>query len=112
MTLASKPPIIRNTRTGMTTAISANDWPRLRAGRAERAFISIALWLDPDVGDRRCLQRPQRGEESRFPGVGVIDRDPDEVAGAIPHVAARRRPRRAVERRAVQRVLVDLRGIR
>src|SRR5438445_1071913 len=112
MTLASKPPIIRNTSTGMTTAISASDWPRLPAGRGESTFISIALWLDPDVGDSRCFQRPQGGEEPGFPGVGVVDGDPDEVTGAVPHVAARRRPRRPVERRTVQRVLVDLRGIR
>src|SRR5437660_5344071 len=112
MTLASKPPISRNTSTGMTTAISASDWPRLRAGRGESAFISIALWLDADIGDRRCLQRPQRGEEPGFPGVGVVDRDADEVTGAVPHVPARGRPRRAVQWRSVQRVFVDLRGIR
>src|SRR2546430_4948670 len=94
MTLASKPPISRKTSTGMTTAISASDWPRWRAGRRERCLISVALWLDPDIGNRRRPQRPQGCEEPGFPGVRVVDRDADEVAGAVPHVAARRRPRR------------------
>src|SRR3989442_7892694 len=90
MTLASKPPIRRKTSTGITTAISASDWPRLCAGRVERPFISIALWLDPDVRNRRCLQSPQWCAEASFPGVRVIDGDADEVAGAVPHVAAGR----------------------
>src|SRR2546426_7987008 len=111
MTLASKPPIRRKTSTGITTAISASDWPRLCAGRGEGTFISIALWLNPDVRNRGRLQRPQWCEEAGFPGVRVIDGDADEVAGAVPHVAAGRRPRRAVERRAVQRVLVGPRDI-
>src|SRR5256885_14873783 len=111
MTLASKPPIRRKTSTGMTTAISASDWPRLRAGRNESPLMSVALWLNPDIRNRRRSQRPQGCEEPRFPGVGVVDRDADEVAGAVAHVAARRRPRRGVERRAVQRVLVGLRDV-
>src|SRR2546423_14008569 len=111
MTVASKPPIRRKTSTGMTTAISASDWPRLRAGRGERSLISVALWLNPDIGNRRRPQRPQRCEEPRFPGVGVVDRDADEVAGAVPHVAARRRPRRGGEWRAVPPLLVGSRGV-
>src|SRR3989442_9505750 len=111
MTVASKPPIRRKTSTGITAAVSASDWPGFGAGRGERTFISIALWLNPDVRNRRRLQRPQRCEEAGFPRVRVIDGDADEVAGAVPHVAAGRRPRRAVERRAVQRVLVGLRDV-
>src|SRR2546430_12521986 len=110
MTLASKPPIRRKTSTGMTTAISASDWPRLRAGRSESPLMSVALWLNPDIRNRRRPQRPQGCEEPRFPGVGVVDRDADEVAGAVPHVAARRGPRRGVQRGAGQPVLFCLGG--
>src|ERR1700694_4779987 len=112
MTLASKPPIRRKTSTGMTTAISANDWPRLACiGLCERTFISVALWLNPDPGHGRRLQRPEGHEEAAFPGVGVVARDADEVAGAVPHVAARGRPRDGVDRRPVLLVLVSFRDI-
>src|SRR5438128_12371004 len=112
MTLASKPPIRRSTSTGRTTAISASDCPRLRVtGRGERTFISVALRLHPDVGDGRRPERPERCEEPGFPRVGVIDGDADEIAGAVPHIAARGRPRSGVERRAIQRVLIGLREI-
>src|SRR5207249_8405132 len=111
MTLASKPPIRRKTSTGMTTAISASDWPRLRAGRNESPLMSVVLQVKDGIRDRRRSQRPQGCEEPRFPGVGVVDRDADEVAGAVPHIAAGRRPRRGVERRAIQRVLVGLRDV-
>src|SRR3982074_151634 len=111
MTLASKPPIRRKTSTGMTTAISASDWPRLRLAFGERTLISVALRLYPDIRDSGRPERSERCEEPRFPGVGVVDSDADEVAGAVPYVAARGRPGRAVERRTVQCVLVGLRDI-
>src|ERR1700682_5310584 len=114
MTLASKPPISRKTSTGMTTAISASDWPRLRGvGRGDGTFIFlVTLRLDPHVGDGRRLQWAERCEEPRLPGVRVVDRDADEVAGALPPVAARGGPRRAVDGCAVQFVLVGFRDIR
>src|ERR1700732_2148327 len=112
MTLASKPPIRRNISTGMTTAISASDCPRLRlSARGEKTLISVALWLQPHVGDGRRPERPERREEARLPRVGVVDRDADEVAGAVPHVAAGGWPWRAVEWRTVQRVLVGVRDV-
>src|ERR1700737_100311 len=90
MTVASKPPIKRNTSTGITTAISASDCPRLRRIRRS-CLISVALWLQPDIRHGGGAHRSQRGKETGLEGVGVVDRDADEVAGSVAHVPARRR---------------------
>src|SRR5207302_10954325 len=86
MTVASKPPINRKTSTGITTAISASDCPR--CPRPPRwLLISVALRLQPDVGNGGRSHRSQRREVAGLPGVRVFDRDPEEVAGSVAHVA-------------------------
>src|ERR1700738_209538 len=87
MTVASTPPIKRKTSTGITTAISASDCPRLRRIRRSR-FISVTLWLQPDVGHGRGAYRSQWREEAGLEDVGVVDRDADEVARSVAHVPA------------------------
>src|ERR1700682_1484508 len=106
MTLASKPPISRKTNTGMTTAISASDCPRVT--RRWFRFMSVALGLQADVRDRSGPNRSERGEEARLPVVGVVNGDADEVAGAIPYVAGRRRPGNRSHRCPVELVAVDI----
>src|ERR1700694_1933075 len=105
MTLASKPPIRRKTNTGMTTAISASDCPRIMCRRL-RFFMSVALRLQPDIGDRCSPDRTERGEEAGLPAVGVVDGHADEVAGAVPDVAVRGRIGERAQRRPVECVAV------
>src|SRR6266550_4007968 len=109
MTVASKPPMSRKKSTGMTTAISASDCPRC----VNLFFISVALRLQPHPRHGRRPYRAESGEKPRFPVVGVIDGDADEVAGSVSHVALGRRPwLRRDHRRAIQRVAVVVEGVR
>src|SRR5438477_47115 len=110
MTVASKPPISTKNNTGITTAISASDWPRRR--RRPQWFISVTLRFQAHVRDRRRADRSQRREEAGLPGVGVVDGDADEVARAVTNVALCRRPgHRRRHRRAIERIAVEVGGV-
>src|SRR5256885_10582283 len=111
MTVASKPPISTKNNTGITTAISASDWPRRRR-RPQWWFISVTLRFEAHVRDRRRADRSQRREEAGLPGVGVVDGDADEVARAVTNVALCRRPgHRRRHRRAIERIAVEVGGV-
>src|SRR4029077_13427889 len=112
MMVASKPPIKRKKSTGITTAISASDCPRCGWTRRYPG-ISVALRLQSHIDIRRRLDRAERGEEAGFPGVRVLDRHADEVAGAVAHIAGGRGPGLGRNhRRPIQRIPVVSGGIR
>src|SRR5438270_11522131 len=111
MTVASKPPINRKTSTGITTAISASDCPRCR--RPPRWFlISVALRRQPDVGHGGRSHRSQRREEAGLPGVCVVNRDPEEVAGSVAYVAGCRRVGGGGQSGSIERIAVVVAGVR
>src|SRR5881409_469430 len=111
MTVASKPPINKKNSTGITTAISASDWPRRRR-RLWWRFISVALRLQAHVRDRRRSDRSQRREEAGLPGVREVDGDADEVARAVAYVSLSRRPGHGRRHRgAVECVAVVVGGV-
>src|SRR5437879_4625239 len=112
--VASKPPIKRKTSTGITTAISARDWPRRpRFSRLSWWRISVTLRLQADVNGRVRLYRTQWREESGLPVVGVVDGHTHEVARPIANIARGRRPWFRVDhRRPVELVLVVMGEIR
>src|SRR5947209_18331965 len=91
--VASKPPIKRKTSTGITTAISASDWPRRpRFSRLSWWRISVTPRLQADVNGGVRLYRTQRREESGLPVVGVVDGDTHEVARPIANITTGGRP--------------------
>src|SRR5207244_13570236 len=103
--VASKPPIKRKTSTGITTAISASDWPRRpRFSRLSWWRVSVTLRLQANVNGRVRLYRTQRREESALPVVGVVGGHTHDVAHPRANVPRGRRPwfpghhRRPVER--------------